>query len=173
MSLYDLANRTTFLGVEFVTWLWFRSETQDGLFADLPGAGKNFELYFDDRLLVSALAVDCQENLYRGGLPATSIEAKAALRAGKKAVEARIRIVRDEGEWSFLLKGPALAVSGVKVPAVLAPEDEECILERMTLIEDLDRMLRSLYRRFLELRLGASWERSELPALRQWIATEG
>lgn len=172
MDLIDLINRTSFLGPEFLTWLWYRSEKQQGVF-DAGGEIGPFELWFDDKLTIGSPAVNAQENLFKGGHPATSVEARIALRLGKQPSDAKLRIVRAGQEWSFSLKADRLEPTGVKIPAVLSREDEEVLNERMVLIEQLDTMLKSLLAQFLVLRVSPEWEASELPAMRQWVATDG
>jgi hypothetical protein len=172
MDLIDLINRTSFLGPEFLTWLWYRSEKQQGVF-DAGGEIGPFELWFDDKLTIGSPAVNAQENLFKGGHPATSVEARIALRLGKQPSDAKLRIVRASQEWSFSLKADRLEPTGVKIPAVLSREDEEVLNERMVLIEQLDTMLKSLLAQFLVLRVSPEWGETELPAMQRWVATDG
>ena len=102
MTLLDLIHRTAFLGGEFLTWLWYRSDQQGGVF-HLGGEIGEIELWFDDRLVVSSLSVDAMENLFKGGHPTSSAEAMAALKKGKKASEAKLRAIKGAKEWSFIL----------------------------------------------------------------------
>lgn len=51
MDLMQLIESTKFLGEEYLTWLWYRLEKQDGLF-DI-GTGK-VEVYFEDQLTLEA-----------------------------------------------------------------------------------------------------------------------
>ena len=171
MDLVDLINRTRFLGPEFLTWLWYRVEVQQGVF-DLGGELGPFELWFDDRLVVGSATLGAQENHFKGGHPASSAEARTALRIGKLANQARLRIVRASAEWSFILKDD-LSVAGVKIPAVLGREDEEQLDERMLLLDQLDAMVKGLLAQFLALRVSPEWTTDELPALLAWVRTDG
>jgi hypothetical protein len=168
MDLLDRIHRAAFLGPEFLTWLWYESDRREGIF-DLGGDIGSFELWFDDKLVVSSAAVNAQENFFKGGHPTSSLEARMALKLGKMAVEAKLRIVRDGQEWSFSLKAHDLGLSGVKLPTVLAREDEEKFYERMTLLEQLEDMVRGVYGQFLKRRLSPEWE-TELASIREWVA---
>lgn len=176
MDLLDQMHRTAFLGAEFLTWLWYRSELQEGVFTlneKLMGAEDappSFEVWFDDKLIVGSHLVDAQENHFKGGHPTSSLEARTALRLGKLATEAKLRIVRGTQEWTLSFKAANFSLGGVKVPAVLAKEDDEKFYERMFLLEQLDQMMLGLYGQFLAIRLGESWEKEELPQIRTWIA---
>ena len=172
MDLLDRIHRTSFLGPELLTWLWFRSERQDGLF-NLEGDIGPFELLFDDKLVVSSLAVDAQENFFKGGHPTSSIEARTALRVGKLASQAKLRMIKGPQEWSFVLKAEDLSATSIKIPAVLSREDDDRFYERMLLLEALDEVLKGLYAEFLRIRLSPDWVSRELPAMREWVATDG
>lgn len=172
MDLLDRIHRTAFLGPEFLTWLWYESEQREGVF-DLGGELGEIELWFDDKLVVSSPSVNAQENFFKGGHPTTSLEARTALRLGKLASQAAIRIVRGGQEWSFTLKAHDLSVAGVKLPAVLSKEDDDRFYERMLLLEQLDGMLKGLYGRFLKRRVSRDWGEEDLPAIRAWVAGEG
>jgi hypothetical protein len=168
MDLLDRIHRSAFLGPEFLTWLWYESDKKDGIF-DLGGEIGGFELWFDDKLVVSSAVVNAQENFFKGGHPTSSLEAKTALRLGKMAAEAKLRIVRDGQEWSFNLKAHDLTMNGVKLPAVLSREDDERFYERMALLEQLEAMMKGLYGTFLARRLAPEWQ-DELAAIREWVA---
>jgi len=61
-------------------------------------------------------------------------------------------------------------LSGLKIPAVLSRETDEKFYERMSLIEEAERMIRELYRLFLQKRLDSkAWDK-ELTAIRTWVA---
>lgn len=168
MDLLTRINRVAFLGPEFLTWLWFRIET-DGEQFDLEGISEPVEIWFDDRLVVGSTMVNAQENHFRGGHPPTSLEARAALRLGKLAMEARLRFIQGSREWSMVLKATDLTYGGVKIPAVLAKDDEERFYERMYLLEELDCMLSVLFGQFVKARVSASWDTHLLPAIQMWI----
>ncbi|MGK0360454.1 MAG: hypothetical protein ACI9U2_002767 [Bradymonadia bacterium] len=178
MDLLDQMHRTAFLGAEFLTWLWYRSELQEAVFVldeKLMGAEDappSFEVWFDDKLIVGSHLVDAQENHFKGGHPTSSLEARTALRLGKLATEAKLRIVRGTQEWTLAFKAANFSLGGVKVPAVLAKEDDEKFYERMFLLEQLDQMIRGLYGQFLQVRLSEEWDTTELPSIRDWVAGE-
>ncbi|MCB9553761.1 MAG: hypothetical protein H6705_18125 [Myxococcales bacterium] len=171
MDLLDRMHRVAFLGPEFLTWLWFRSETGGGEFALDPEWG-DFELWFEDKLVVGSVVVNAQENLFKGGHPAASLEARTALRLGKFATDAKLRIVRGAQEWTFGLKAADLVPSGIKLPAVLSKEDDDQFYERMFLLEQLDTMVKGLFGTFLKLRVSKRWADDELPTIQRWIAGE-
>ena len=169
MDLIDLINTRRFLGSEFMMWLWFRADCNDGLM----DAGKHgtLEVVFDDALTLEAYLAETERNDFRGGAPAFSEEAKTALRHGKRCEKAKLRVIKDAREWVFTLKAESLAMSGIKIPAVLSKEDSEVFYERMYLVEEIEEILEILYHQFLKIRLGDTWHDAMLPAMRKWIAS--
>ena len=169
MDLLAKMNQVAFLGPEFLTWLWYRTETAGESFS-LDGVDEPIEVWFDDRLVVGSTLVNAQENHFRGGHPPTSLEARSALRLGKLATQARLRFVQGSREWSFILKGVDMTCSGVKIPAILSKDDDERFYERMYLLEELDAMLTCLFGQFLKLRVSDAWTTAEMPAIREWVS---
>ena len=168
MDLIEKINRTAFLGSEFLTYLWFMSETSESHYR-IDEDSDPFDIFFDDRLTVGGAQVNAQENLFRGGHPTSSLEAHAALRLGKLATEARVRLVRGAQEWAFVLKAADLAISALQVPAVLSKNDEDRFYERMYLVEELEKMLNHIYRDFLKAKLSDDWGTQLLPEIRAWV----
>lgn len=167
MDLIDRINNTRFLGREFLTWLWFRSDKDDGLIR--LGSDDSVELWFDDKLVLAAADAAREQNTLKGETPTQSPEAKLALRMGKKVVEAKLRVIREQRKWSFGIKADTLALSGVKIPALLSREEDDQQYERFDLVEELNNILLGLYRAFIELRLDKDRWAAELESIRHWI----
>ena len=169
MDLSDHIKRTEFLGGEFITWLWYREEAQAGIF-DLGGDLGQIEVNFEDRLTMSSAALDEQEDSFKGGRPSSSIEAKMALRLGKLARQAKIRITQGEQEWLLTLKEAPLMMSAIKLPEIMTKGGQTQFFERMFLLEHLERLYKALFQTFLEERLSEQWAKEVLPKIRQWVA---
>lgn len=155
MDLVDLIASRQFLGGEFLVWLWYQGETRDGRF-DLPGFGSTL-VTFDDQLVLEAFLAESEQSRLTGGAPTRSEEAKSALRAGKRVSKAKLRLLHNEMEWLFTVSAADFSFTSVSVPAVLKKEDER-LLERASLLDDLSAIWHSLYRTFLMERLGDAWE---------------
>lgn len=171
MDLIEQINRTAFLGPEFLTWLWYRTETSGEIF-QVDGQAQPFEVWFDDRLVVGSTRVNAQENFFKGGHPSSSLEARTALRLGKLATQARLRIIRDSLEWGFVFNATELSTSGVKLPPVLAKETDEKLYERMYLVEQLDVMVKGLFGQFVKLRLSDDWNTKYLSDIQTWVGKQ-
>ena len=168
MDLVDLIASRQFLGGEFLVWLWYRCETGDGWF-DLPGFGP-VSVAFDDQLVLDAFLAQAEQSRLTGGAPTQSEEAKTALRAGKRVSKAKLRILHNAQEWLFTVSAVDFSFSSVSVPAVLKRDDDR-LLERISLIDDLAELWQTLYRVFMVERLGVEWETAR-QGIAEWAHQE-
>ncbi len=166
MDIINRINATRYLGREFLTWLWYRSATQQGIF-ELPDGA--VEVWFDARLTLESQGDLKEQNVIKAESPTETTEAHAALLTGKLVSEARLRVVHGQKQWSLAMKGDTLGVSGVKIPALLSREDDDQLYERFMLIEEIEDMLAALFRQFMELRLDDALWRPEIQAIRTWV----
>lgn len=174
MDLVDLIAEKRFLGQEFMTWLWFKSEERGGT-VYLPGAG-DIQVVFEKHMLLESGEGESHEKLICRGLQAELQEARTGLQVGKKLEQARIHLVRGEYEWNFTLTAAMLEFRNLKVPKTMTPSEEESgpdafearVLERVAMIEEAEQTVLELFRLFLEIRIGPDWEQ-ELVRVRQWV----
>jgi hypothetical protein len=168
MDLIDRLNATAFLGSEFLTWVWFRSDQNEGLF-EAPNSEPPFELFPTARLVMSTADQAPTQVVIRDEDPGHCPEARLALKQGKKVIQGSFRVVRQQREWAFTIKGENLALSSIQLPAVLRKEDDERHRERLYLIEQLDEVIDGLFQQFVALRQNSSEWSNELVAIRAWI----
>ena len=166
MDLINRINYTRFLGREFLTWLWFRSDTREGLF-ELPTGP--LEVWFDAKLTLEAQGDLKEQNSIKAENPTEAEEARASLLTGKLVSDARLRLIRDQKQWTLNVKGDTLALSGVKIPALLSREDEEQLYERFYLMEELEDLFADLFEQFIRTRLDDDTWRAEVHAIRSWV----
>ncbi len=169
MELLDLVEGRRFLGREFVVWLWFESEMQE---TNLRPTGVDpVSMWLEAQI---TLVLEKEESRLKGAIPASSPEAKEALRQGKLPKEAKMRLIRGEREYAWTLKAESLALSGLKLPTQLKKQDEkhEVFYERMMLLEDLEETLSALYVDFVHLRLSDAWEEDVVPRMKSWAHGE-
>ena len=159
-----------FLGKEFLLWLWWRSARDFGN-VELPGFDP-VEFWIDDRLQFKTDGEDPQISDLKGGEPATTDEARTALRSGKVVESARIGLRIREREYQLSLKGESLEIAGLKVPGEVKDGLDERILERMFLLEEATAILDALFHVFAEERLAGTWNTETVPAIRAWVAGE-
>lgn len=159
-----------FLGEEFLTWLWYRLETEGGEF-DL-GDGRVVGVAIDDFLLFAPSDEDETEQTLRKGAPTRTAEAAASLRRGRRVRRARCVFALGDQQWSLTIDGPTLGLTGVRLPE--DPEEAETPGDRsreraanFLLIREL---VQQVYGEFLRVRLRADYLATDGERQAQWMA---
>jgi recombination associated protein RdgC len=175
MDLVDLITEKRFVGQEFLTWLWWKSEERGGS-VEIPGVG-DIVVVFEKHMLLEIGEAEYSERLVCSGLQTELREARTGLRTGKKLEQARIHLVKGEYEWNVTLGASLFEYRSVRPPKTAAsstdptapPEETEgMILERIFLFEELARIIDDLFRLYLEIRTGSEWP-NELRQIRNWV----
>lgn len=176
MDLVDLIVEKRFLGQEFLTWLWWKSEERGGS-VDLPGEG-DITVVFEKHMLLESGEGESIEKIVCTGLQAELQEARTGLRMGKKLEQARIVIGHNSYEYSFTLAAALMEFRNVRLPKTEATENETgdnpeevegMTLERIYLFEELIKLVNGLFKIFLDVRLSEAWQ-DELEKVRSWVA---
>lgn len=110
----------SFLGEEFLLWLWWSWETLGGEFT-LPG-GRVVGLALDDLVVFSPSSKDETTKTLKNGLPTRTAEARTALRQGCRPSRARLLLAEGSRQWSFVLDASTLRCTSVRLPE----DAEEC-----------------------------------------------
>ncbi len=176
MDLVDILKEKRFLGQEFLTWLWWKSEERGGslMLADFG----EITLSFEKHMLLESGDGDAIEKLVCSGLQSELQEARTGLHVGKKLEQSRIVLAHDSFEYHFTLVGSTLDFKNVKLPETektdnqggeSAEETEGKILERAYLFEQLVKMVTACFSMFLHLRMTPEWA-DEVVKVRRWIA---
>lgn len=175
MDLVDLIAEKRFLGQEFLTWLWWKSEERGGSIA-LPG-DVIITVVFEKHMLLEFGEGESSEKIICTGLQAELQEARTGLQMGKKLEQARIVLGHNNYEYSFTLTGSLMEFRNVKLPKTEGSEGDKSanpeevegmILERIFLFEELTKLVNELFRMFLDRRLSPDWG-EELLNLRGWV----
>ena len=155
-----------YLGREFMTWLVWRADAGESTFG---ASGDEFTIAFGARARLGAPVGYATDLVLKGRSPAHGAEARAAIGSGHTLREAELRVTQGEREWRFTLIAETLDLRGVKLPALLTEEDDDKFLERISLLEAVDDMVRTAFTAFMRERLRPAWKRDVVPALRTWL----
>lgn len=170
MNLLERVEQAGFVGREFLVWLWYRSETNDGVF-EIPELGP-VELWFDGGITLKSEQGEAVETVTCSGGGSASREARFALAGGKMITRASLRLIRGEDEWTFVLDSDWLDFRSLRTPRVMQDVREDpdgLFYERIFLIEQPVAVVEALFKEFVLLRVSPGWEEDELPALEEWI----
>ncbi len=175
MDLVDIIYEKKFLGQEFLTWLWYKSEERGGAVM-LPGIG-DIQVVFEKHMLLESGAGESLEKLICKGLQTELQEARTGLRMGKKLEQARIYLARGDYEWRLTFSATLFEYRNVSLPRTVSSGDESSdplaleakILERVGMSEEVMHTMDQLYRLFLKTRTSPEWPQ-ERSRLKSWIA---
>lgn len=175
-KLIQVARTKTFLGREFLTWLWYYVDTAPDSVKVPSGQDKrsvNVSFWIDDRILLDS--VSGHQNLMRGGDPAHSPEASIALATGKTVKELKLGFhVKGVGDFSANLNSSDLCPRSVRLPGNdLLGDDEDSsflpIQQRIKQTALLLSIIDHLFETFLDLRLSSAWINEHQNDMKEWI----
>ena len=143
------------IGRDFLTWLWFYSETEGKIEHEQFGS---FDIMIEGPLTF-AYASESQGAgetvLKKGDFPQRSAEAKAALLSGKKLKKAKVTITRNGDAWSGNFDADKFAFGSLNLPDGEAQDDEGRFEERMQSLVVLEQALETYFNFFAD-KLSAS-----------------
>ncbi len=160
------------LGREFLTWLWFRSET--GNVFSLEGAeGAPFTVTMEQRMAVRGGEGENRETATVAGSFSPLREARVGLLTGKQVVRALVRMEKDGQVWLVTLKAEDLSPNSLRTPPISKDDEgedtEALFLEKMYLMEQGLAMIDAMYKSFLAVRLDAALWQKEVHAVAEWM----
>lgn len=166
-TVADLIYSHRFLGSEFLVWLWFESENNDGNF-DVGEVGP-FTLWLENAITLESDAVVKEQSKLKGASPSATQEAREALRRGKIPALARIRLEQGPHQFACMLTAATMGMTSVTIPALLKDDPEEKFYERMYLVEHLESYIKALFVEFLKTRLSHTWATQVVPSITKWV----
>ncbi len=176
-GLDDITNQSahkSFLGREFLTWLWYFTENDEGRFEiELSsGAIGTAQIWLDDRIVLTSKTGRSHEHIIKGGVPSTSDEAAISLKSGKAVKEIKVGIDIDgTGVFFATLGGDELAPKGLKLPDPIDTSDQTVLEQRLEYVAVFTIALDTLFGRFMDERTGKLWDTTSIKSIRNWIQT--
>ncbi|MFH0926407.1 MAG: hypothetical protein V1872_12405 [bacterium] len=171
MDTVNLIKNKQFLGREFLTWLWFKSDTNSGVVN--INDDKSVELWIDDKIVLESDELENnKEKVICHGEHSEMFEARQALNQGKKVSQANFKLNMNEEEWHFTLDDCWLNFRNCKPPKIILDKKEDpdgLFFEKTLLIEEATHTIDQLFSQFIQIRISPEWDHDHLPALQSWI----
>jgi len=168
MGVLEQMTRRAFVGEEFLTWLWYLSETTREPIR-VPKIGE-CQIAMGQEIILCDEATDAQTVVLRGDMPSASAEAREALASGKRLRRAKIFLTVEGVQWACTIVGTTLAISGLRVPSPTGADFDAHCLFRLDAIERVSHALQWLFEHFLERRLDPKRWETELRSLSKWAS---
>jgi hypothetical protein len=166
MGILEQIDQASFLGEEFLTWLWYVSETRNEPF-EIDGAGE-VHVAMGQEMILGDEGGDAATIVLRGEMPSASTEARQALAEGKRVRRAKFYFTIDSIQWACTIVGASLAISGLRVPTGARADFDTQVIDRLDAIGRVNRALGWLFEHYLEQRLDPNrWQR-EHAAIVDW-----
>jgi hypothetical protein len=165
----QLLRGRAYLGREFLTWLLWRSESGDAL-VDFEGTG--LVVLYTGRVILRGINGDVTELAARGALAPYSEQVRHSLDRGLLIHQARLRLTHGEKVYEVTLDAEFLDIRAAKLPELLSEEEDDRLMERLYLTEQLSGMVDALVQSFLAERASRNWSRKVVPELKRWMRGE-
>jgi recombination associated protein RdgC len=170
MQFLDKVKKTEFLGSEFLAWIWFRSETERGVFE--MADERKAEVWIAGKITLQSDNEQGPDTITCSGGSPDMREARFALAEGKKITQATMKLTIGDNRWSFTIDSTWLNFRACKTPGVVQDKGEDpegLFYEKAFLIEEAVSALDEIYSSFIRLRFSPDWDEEELPSLLRWI----
>jgi hypothetical protein len=161
-----LQTNKSFLGREFLTWLWYKTETENHKI-EIKDIGI-FEIYLDDKIILSSSSGSVRENSLKGISPAYAREAASALHSGKMVQEANFIVIQGDKKWSFSLNSQDLSLKNIKTPNTNQKEFTDHVTKRIELSNCINLIVDALYKEFIYIRTGKNFNK-QIVSFSEWI----
>lgn len=156
----------TYLGREFLSWLLWRSESGDPVihFDDVP-----VTIVLCDRVVLRGISGDVVEMTVRGAMSPYSPLVRRALDRGLLIHQTRLRIAHGERQFQVNVDAEHFDLKSAKLPELLSAEDDDLLVERLQLAEQLSLIVQAMLEHFLRLRASQTWGAEVVPAMKAWM----
>ena len=171
MDLSLVERENIILGQDFLTWLWFKTDSENTLFA--LEDKRTFTLQMEQRVSVQGGEGEGVETTTVSSPRNELSEAKAGLHTGKKVNKAQLLFSMDQDDWLIQINATDFGISGLKTPKISTKDDEgddpdAKFLEKMFLLERCLAMLDVVFTTYLKIRMTKEWA-EESAKVKLWI----
>jgi hypothetical protein len=158
MDVIDMYLDYDHIGNEFLTWMWFKGETD-----------QTFQFAVGNKIVFSKE----KETVTIKGEESELIIGKVAMSDGYVVSEMQVIYSSDDPRFLFTMKGSDLSFSGLKVPKVEGDgsdnEEEGMILEKVSLVEEITSVIDKVFKQFILERVDSSGWEVTVQEIKGWI----
>jgi hypothetical protein len=167
----DAAEDDFIPGRDFLTWLWYRSNTDQREFSMENG---EFEITLTGPLTLSMVdpREGAGETVVKKGVPERSAEAESALSVGKKLKKAKLFIADKDRVWEGGFNADTFNFTGLKLPATEKGGDPHSVFEeRLGHMRFLTAAMEAMVSEFLGELMSPDWDK-RLADIQKWAAED-
>jgi hypothetical protein len=171
MDMVTIMREKRFIGQEFLTWLWYKSDVLN--YMQVRNIG-TLEMSVERRIVLEAGSGIERKAVSCVGSEIDLSEAWAALREGKKVSQARFMITLEGLTWHVTINDQG-ELRSVKMPKTFDSGEEELesdagkLLERIALLSKLADIVDALFASFINVRSDDNEWAIEVAKMADWI----
>ena len=168
MGVVESIEQYEHLGGEFLVWLWWLSERDEGKI-DLELCD-DLTLHLGDSMLLEGYTGNAEKVMLKGDIPSQSPESRAALYENKLPRKIQLLFQIDGADWKVTVDSKTLALSGLKIPVPSGLFYDEAVAMRLEMVERFTAVFYGLFEKFLSERLDAPSWGNNTNSIKTWIA---
>lgn len=167
-------NKYSFLGNEFLTWIWFLIEQDQDIAAIIESQEPVCLEVGNSIVLENNLGDKSKEKITIKGDKAGLEEGTTALKKGAFVTELNLLCkMGSEEEYKFTIKGESFNITGLKTPVGQTSKSEDelegMILEKTFLLLKVTGVIDTLFLKYIEKRISDDWKTKGLQEINNWI----
>ncbi len=156
-------------GRDFLTWLWYYSECEEGVINVEQFGEFAFAIEGPLTFAFAAEARGAAETtLKKGDSPLRAAEAKAALNVGKKLKKAKFMLVRGEDVWGGSFDADHFNFSGLSLPEGEEMDRDSRFAERVTNLHIFHTVIGEYFAKFVKTVTASDWDETE-KKIQRWV----
>lgn len=177
-KLGQISRTKSFLGREFLTWLWYFIDSNSENTLEIKNTLKNpplhVTLWVDDKIVLDSNSGSGHQHVMRGGDPSQSPEASVALATGKTVRELKLGVnIHGVGDFSTNLNASDLNPRSIQLPGDDNLGEEEASFlpahQRIKQISLLMNVVDFLFKTFIDQRISEKWLDDSQTEIKEWI----
>ena len=166
-------NKYSFLGNEFLTWIWYLIETGQDI-SQIADAQEPVSLEIGNSLVLeNNLGDKSKERITIKGDQAGLEEGTTALKKGAWVTDMNLLCRIGEDEYKVSIKGESFNLTGLKPPSIDTSTQEDqtegLVIEKTYLILKLTQLIDTLFLKYLGKRSSDEWKSTEFQAIKNWV----
>ena len=154
-------------GRDFLTWLWYHSETREGVVAV---EGDSYSVIIEGPLTFFLEGDGAHVTLLKKGTPEVSTEAKTCLMSGKKLLQAKLTIGGEHETWSVTLDADEFIFRGLKFQKSEELDAVSRIQQRMLSLSRFKNVFLGYYDLYLSERLDPERWKKARKDIHRWVS---
>ncbi len=167
-------NKYTFLGNEFLTWIWFLIEKDQDI-AAIMAYKEPISLEIGNSIVLeNNLGDKSKEKITIKGDKAGLEEGTTALKKGALVTQLNLLCkMGEEEEYKFTIRGESFNITGLKTPSTQTTKSEDelegMVLEKAYLLLKVTGVIDTLFLKYIEQRISDDWKTKGLQQINNWI----